>query len=61
MEGSFGYRLSKDGNFLEIDYQNKEQVARLCNLLVNAGISIFQIEKVKNDLESLFLNILKKS
>jgi ABC-2 type transport system ATP-binding protein len=61
IEETFKLRLSNDDNSLEINYQNKEQIANLCNLLVKADISIFHIEKVKNDLESLFLNILQKS
>ncbi|TDE11018.1 ABC transporter ATP-binding protein [Dyadobacter psychrotolerans] len=61
IEETFGLRLSNDGNYLEVTYGDKEQIASLCNLLVSAGISIFHIEKAKSDLESLFLNILKKA
>jgi len=45
--------------FITINYQNEQQVAAACRLLVEENIDIYRMQLEKNDLENIFLEITK--
>ena len=45
--------------FITISYQNEQQVAAACRLLVEENIDIYRVQLEKNDLENIFLEITK--
>jgi len=44
---------------ITIQYQNKDQIATICKLLVETDINIYKIQLENNDLENIFLEITK--
>lgn len=51
--------LSISNSHLIVQYQNKEQVATICKMLVETDISIYKLQLQNNDLENMFLEITK--
>jgi len=45
--------------FITINYQNEQQVAAACRLLVEEHIDIYRVQVEQNDLEKIFLEITK--
>jgi ABC-2 type transport system ATP-binding protein len=45
--------------FITINYQNEQQVAAACRLLVEENIDVYRVQLEKNDLENIFLEITK--
>lgn len=46
-------------NQVEIPLQDKEQIALLNRLLVENNINVYEIKMIKNDLESIFIDLVK--
>lgn len=44
---------------LIVHYQDKEQIAAICKLLVETNIDIYKMQLQNNDLENIFLEIIK--
>jgi len=44
---------------ITIQYQNKDQIATICKLLVETDINIYKMQLQNNDLENIFLEITK--
>ncbi|WP_153825447.1 hypothetical protein [Niastella caeni] len=44
---------------ITINYQNEQQVAAICKLLVEENIDIYQVQLEKKDLENIFFEITK--
>ena len=42
-----------------VHYQDKEQIAAICKLLVETNIDIYKMQLQNNDLENIFLEITK--
>ncbi|MDQ7947439.1 MAG: ATP-binding cassette domain-containing protein [Pedobacter sp.] len=49
--------IRKEEQAIFVSYNDREQIAHMNSLLVNAGISVYSIGKEKQDLEHLFLDI----
>jgi len=52
--------LSISNSHLIVQYQNKEQIATICKMLVETDISIYKMQLQNNDLENMFLEITKE-
>lgn len=53
-------KLKMVNSHITIQYQNKDQIATICKLLVETDINIYKIQLENNDLENIFLEITKK-
>jgi len=51
--------ISLTNSHIELSYQNKEQIAALCRLLVESNIDIYKMQLENNDLENIFLEITR--
>ncbi|MBX3242541.1 MAG: ABC transporter ATP-binding protein [Chitinophagaceae bacterium] len=52
------YKIIDAGNsHIQLSYQNREQVAAICKLLVEMNIDIYKVQLENNDLENIFLDI----
>jgi len=51
---------SMQNSHIVVHYKNKEQIAAICKLLVEANIDIYKMQLQSNDLENIFLEITKK-
>lgn len=53
-------RTSMLNSHIMVHYQDKEQIAAICKLLVETNIDIYKMQLQNNDLENIFLEITKK-
>lgn len=51
--------ISLANSHIELSYQNKQQIAAICRLLVESNIDIYKIQLEHNDLENIFLEITR--
>ena len=46
-------------SMIEIGFQNKEQVDHICKKIISEGLSIYQLQVIKHNLEQMFLEMTK--
>ena len=51
------FQVKSYGNFLSGHFSSNEEIAVAGRLLINGGIDLYEISPVKNDLESVFMNL----
>jgi ABC-2 type transport system ATP-binding protein len=51
----------REGQLLEIPFQNNEQVASIAQLLITAEIQLYQLSVSSKDLENTFINFIEKN
>ena len=54
---SSSYKVLKKNNALEIHFENKQQVASIGRELITAGLNIYQLNVLRKDLETNFMEI----
>lgn len=55
-----GQHPVKENGFIEIPNTGREVTARLNQLLVSSGVEVYQITTVRNDLETIFMDLTKE-
>lgn len=51
----------KEGQLLEIPFENNGQVAAIAQMLIAAAISLYQLSVASKDLENTFINFIEKN
>lgn len=54
---SNNFPVTLENNFLSGKFSSNEEIAAASRLLIGSGIDLFEISPVKNDLESVFMNL----
>lgn len=57
---SSNYKVLEKNNILEVPYENKQQIAAIGRQLLTAGLNIYQLNVLSEDLETSFMEITRR-